>query len=237
MCIVRCFHMFLIDSIWPWVNKYGAIRTPQKMVIVSGRAHFWGIKNLAPQRNINTVNPRSTQCVVYFRSTPHPVTVTSRIITFLVGNPYKPSFATVTGWGRSKVYLPTFTTLNYRHVHWNVALNRPALLSAFWKFNSLPLKIYQNPKGKANAFQPSLFRGYDRFSQCNRYLKHQLTLSPGKILAFRHLPLCRRVYLARKNRNFLALKLSDQVVKFTKFYGRFFGRKFDVNLSRPPIDA
>ncbi len=37
--------------------------------------------------------------VVYTRSTPHPVTVTTRIITFLVGNPYKPSFATVTGWG------------------------------------------------------------------------------------------------------------------------------------------
>ena len=35
----------------------------------------------------------------YVRSTPHPVTVTTRIITFLVGNPYKPSFATVTGWG------------------------------------------------------------------------------------------------------------------------------------------
>ena len=36
---------------------------------------------------------------VKLRSTPHPVTVTTRIITFLVGNPYKPSFATVTGWG------------------------------------------------------------------------------------------------------------------------------------------
>ena len=36
---------------------------------------------------------------VYLRSTPHPVTVTTRIITFFVGNPYKPSFATVTGWG------------------------------------------------------------------------------------------------------------------------------------------
>ena len=30
---------------------------------------------------------------------PLPVRVTTRIITFLVGNPYKPSFATVTGWG------------------------------------------------------------------------------------------------------------------------------------------
>ena len=37
--------------------------------------------------------------LVWIRSTPHPVTVTTRIITFLVGNPYKPSFATVTGWG------------------------------------------------------------------------------------------------------------------------------------------
>ena len=45
---------------------------------------------------------------VYFRSTPHPLTVTTRIITFLVGNPYKPSFATVTGWGvdpRCTIYL------------------------------------------------------------------------------------------------------------------------------------
>ena len=36
---------------------------------------------------------------IYLRSTPHPVTVTTRIVTFLVGNPYKPSFATVAGWG------------------------------------------------------------------------------------------------------------------------------------------
>ena len=38
-------------------------------------------------------------CILYVRSTPHPVTVTTRIVTFSVGNPYKPSFATVTGWG------------------------------------------------------------------------------------------------------------------------------------------
>ena len=45
--------------------------------------------------------------LIYLRSTPHPVTVTTRIITFLVGNPYKPSFATVTGWGVD----PRFTIL------------------------------------------------------------------------------------------------------------------------------
>ena len=32
-------------------------------------------------------------------TTPHPVTVTTRIITFLIGDPYKPSFVTVTGRG------------------------------------------------------------------------------------------------------------------------------------------
>ena len=42
---------------------------------------------------------------IYIRSTPHPVIVTTRIITFLVGNPYKPSFATVTGWGVDPIYI------------------------------------------------------------------------------------------------------------------------------------
>ena len=42
---------------------------------------------------------RGSEAGIYFGTTPHPVTVTTRIITFLIGNPYKPSFATVTGWG------------------------------------------------------------------------------------------------------------------------------------------
>ena len=37
--------------------------------------------------------------ISYIGTTPHPVTVTTRIISFLVGNPYKPSFVTVTEWG------------------------------------------------------------------------------------------------------------------------------------------
>ena len=36
---------------------------------------------------------------LFFGTTPHPVTVNTRIIPFLVGNPYKPSFVTVPGWG------------------------------------------------------------------------------------------------------------------------------------------
>ncbi len=43
--------------------------------------------------------------LIYLGSTPHPVTVTTRIITFLVGNPYKPSFATgIPGWGVDPKY-------------------------------------------------------------------------------------------------------------------------------------
>ena len=33
----------------------------------------------------------------YVGTTPQPVTVTTRVIPFLVGNPYKPAFVTVTG--------------------------------------------------------------------------------------------------------------------------------------------
>ena len=31
-------------------------------------------------------------CVIYFGTTPHPATITTRNIPFLVGNPHKPSF-------------------------------------------------------------------------------------------------------------------------------------------------
>ena len=42
---------------------------------------------------------------IYVGSTTHPVTVTTRIITFLVGNPYKPSFVTVTGRGVDQIHV------------------------------------------------------------------------------------------------------------------------------------
>ena len=41
---------------------------------------------------------------IYIGTTPHPVRVTTRTITFLVGDPYKPSFVTVTGWGDNPIY-------------------------------------------------------------------------------------------------------------------------------------
>ena len=41
----------------------------------------------------------------YLGLSPLPVTVTTRIITFLIGNPYKPSFVTVTGWGVDRKHI------------------------------------------------------------------------------------------------------------------------------------
>ncbi len=57
---------------------------------------------------------------IYFRSTPHPVTVTTRIITCLVGNTYKPSFATVTGWGVDPRYNPLYKTIKRAFEHCSI---------------------------------------------------------------------------------------------------------------------
>ena len=51
----------------------------------------------------------SLRDILYVMSTPLPVTVTSGIITFLLGNPYKPSFATVTGRGVDPSYVCIYT--------------------------------------------------------------------------------------------------------------------------------
>ena len=80
------------------------------------------------------------------RSTPHPVTVTTRIITFLVGNPYKPSFATVTGWGVD----PRFPLI------------RPAIkpLCGAWNFPLIPWKPRSPTRWRpeSSAKQPWAFR-------------------------------------------------------------------------------
>ena len=48
---------------------------------------------------------KNSQKMAYFGSTPGSVRVTTKTITFLAAKPYKPSFATVTGWrAHSKSY-------------------------------------------------------------------------------------------------------------------------------------
>ena len=52
--------------------------------------------------------------ILYVGLSPLPVTVTTRIITFLVGDPYKPSFATVTGRGDNPNYMYLFMPIGSR---------------------------------------------------------------------------------------------------------------------------
>ena len=66
----------------------------------------------------------------YIGLSPLPVTVTTRIITFLVGNPYKPSFATVTGRGD-----------NPRHIHRPPSTN---ITPTSWHF--LKMMFFPSPK-------------------------------------------------------------------------------------------
>ena len=45
--------------------------------------------------------------LVHVGTTPQPETVTTRILPFVVGNPCKPSFVTVSGWGVDLKYMIT----------------------------------------------------------------------------------------------------------------------------------
>ena len=68
------------------------------------RAGGWGVGILAfAYRPEHVLMPLAAACS-WFGLSPLPVTVTTRIITFLVGDPYKPSFATVTGRGDNPIH-------------------------------------------------------------------------------------------------------------------------------------
>ncbi len=79
------------------------------------------------------------------RSTPHPVTVTTRIITYLVGNPYKPSFATVTGWGVVPIYQyhkPGHGFISIKQLCLNHRRNDPALGEKIGGFGCSACEFY-----------------------------------------------------------------------------------------------
>ncbi len=73
-----------------WCSKIGGVvlNLKKKWPINFRRYFFQGL-----------MEKKSACKISYVGTTPHPVTVTTRISPFLVGNPYKPSFVTVTGWG------------------------------------------------------------------------------------------------------------------------------------------
>ena len=93
-------------------------------------------------KQVLTVNsPR----LVDLGTTPHPVAVSSSIIsTFLVGNPYEPSFVTVTEWGvRPKIdlFATKHGTLEFVFHALHVATTKKILLGGgfkYFSFSSLP---------------------------------------------------------------------------------------------------
>ena len=54
--------------------------------------------------NFGSMSTLNRSYCAFFRLSPFPVTVTTRNIPFLVGDPYKPSFATVTGRGDNPMH-------------------------------------------------------------------------------------------------------------------------------------
>ena len=98
--------IYPIPCISRWNNRNPLILEPLPVTVT-----FWTFEllNLSPvrpavlsasrklQENTNETDKTTTCTRMYVYE--HPVTVTTRIITFLVGNPYKPLFATVTGMG------------------------------------------------------------------------------------------------------------------------------------------
>ncbi len=83
---------------------------------------------------------------IYLGCGPLPVTVTTRIITFLVGDSYKPSFATVTGRGPHPACFATRPSSHFWESQWlpnvfhlgrlmRVAILPAASLSEKWRCN------------------------------------------------------------------------------------------------------
>ena len=99
--------------------------------------------------------------IIYFGLSPLPVRVTTRIITFLVGDPYKPSFPLLLGGGTTQniLHIEVYPTKNKKHsrITWN-------LFSTVYSFahinNQWSGLVHMDKKGStavvaASAFQPN----------------------------------------------------------------------------------
>ena len=76
---------------------------------------------------------------LYIGYCPLPLTVTTRIITFLVGNPYKPSFATVTGRGHHPSYILT------TYIHPGIPSSKEvALHQGIPDSKTLPIEVHRD---------------------------------------------------------------------------------------------
>ena len=107
-----------IDNDSPQVN-HTVFNPCHSTVKAEGNGHpFWNLPYLTEPASHHPTHElprfwdmswygRKLTLGLYIGTTPHPVTVTTRttLLHFLIGNPYKPSFVTVTGWGVDLTYI------------------------------------------------------------------------------------------------------------------------------------
>ena len=85
--------------------------------------------------------------MVYVGCGPLTVTVTTRIITFLVGDPYKPSFPTVTVRGPHPRYMGMLRTCLSQHLKRYVLFGYAGLLCRWWlkRIKKCLYSMHQHP--------------------------------------------------------------------------------------------
>ena len=101
---------------WGTLGKIKRIGERTVLLVCSGVKPISKVKGPSQKTNdldvfVNTFRECLQPIYIYLGCGPLTVTVTTRIITFLVGNPYKPSFTTVTVRGPHPIYTHTI------HVH------------------------------------------------------------------------------------------------------------------------
>ena len=103
---------------------------------------FWVTFSMRLHRNSKhlSIKINHSYRLIYIGLSPFPATVSTRIITFLVGDPYKPSFVTVTGRGEYPKYI-SVPWMVWKMVGFLLDDDKLLLLKTWW--NSFP-PSYEN---------------------------------------------------------------------------------------------
>ncbi len=119
------------------------------MLTLQKISQFTVVSGLGPTSQKETDTKWQALCVLYIGLFPCPVTVTTRIIIFLVGDPYKPSFATVTGRGTTQIYIRYYQISLDRWISDSVAHSECLyacnnISKSFGHKNALEMGIWKN---------------------------------------------------------------------------------------------
>ena len=94
----------MIQKPWPGAQISEFSKCPACKIKTSYKFHDVDLDSTYSYTLTFNINRPLDHYLLLFGLSPFPVIVTTRIITFLVGDPYKPSFATITGKGDNSNY-------------------------------------------------------------------------------------------------------------------------------------